>query len=363
MTDKKHIIGNKGEWSEFYVFVKLLDERRIYPAGEDLVVDKSFFYPVLKISRNENRENKKIYDVGGDKDKIKILDANGLELAIIDGKGLKKRVKQIFDEISKAKGRGPFRIGAVNDLFEKLLCDSVKASNNKKADILLTIKDELGVHPEYGYSIKSMIGAASTLLNSSGATNFIYEIKNLNKKFYSDVNKAVKFKDKLNIIFSNGGTLDFKKISSTTFTDNLQLIDNTFPRIMAEFLLRYYKGDGNTFEKLLNVINQNNVTPGLNVSKNNYRHKIKNFLINVALGMVPGTEWDSYMKAYGGYIIVKNDGEICCYQLNKRDIFQDYIYNNVKFDTPSTTKFKFGKIYKESGKSFIKLNLQIRFVK
>lgn len=41
---------------------------------------------------------------------------------------------------------------------------------------------------------------------------------------------------------------------------------------------------------------------------------------------------------------------------------KDYLFENIKLDTPSTTRHRYGKLYKEKdGKLFFKLNLQLRF--
>ncbi|MBE6786434.1 MAG: HpaII family restriction endonuclease, partial [Ruminococcaceae bacterium] len=40
-----------------------------------------------------------------------------------------------------------------------------------------------------------------------------------------------------------------------------------------------------------------------------------------------------------------------------------YLVNNTKFETASTSRHQFGDIYKENGKYYIKLNLQVRFIK
>jgi len=34
---------------------------------------------------------------------------------------------------------------------------------------------------------------------------------------------------------------------------------------------------------------------------------MKNFLVSIALGMVPGKIWDGFTKAHGGYIVVKKN--------------------------------------------------------
>lgn len=83
----------------------------------------------------------------------------------------------------------------------------------------------------------------------------------------------------------------------------------------------------------------------------------------VALGMVPSKPWDGFSKAHGGYIVVKENGDVVCYHLYNRDEFRSYLYENTKFDASSTARYGYGKLYKEKGKIFFKLNLQVRFLK
>jgi hypothetical protein len=42
--------------------------------------------------------------------------------------------------------------------------------------------------------------------------------------------------------------------------------------------------------------------------------------------------------------------------------FQDFLYENLKFEYGDRGRHKFGKPYEEGGKTFIKLNLQLRFI-
>ena len=75
--------------------------------------------------------------------------------------------------------------------------------------------------------------------------------------------------------------------------------------------------------------------------------------------MQPTKKWDGTEEANGGYIIVKENGEIVAYHLYDRDSFEKYLLENTKFDTGSTNRHNFGKIYKEKDKLFIDLILQI----
>jgi type II restriction enzyme len=41
--------------------------------------------------------------------------------------------------------------------------------------------------------------------------------------------------------------------------------------------------------------------------------------------------------------------------------FEDYLFQNTKLETASSSRHEFGKVYSENGESYFKLNLQIRF--
>lgn len=79
--------------------------------------------------------------------------------------------------------------------------------------------------------------------------------------------------------------------------------------------------------------------------------------------MVPSTVWDGFTRAYGGYIIVKETGDIICYHLYNREDFLIYLYENTKLESASSSRHDYGKLYKKGEEIFFNLNLQIRFLK
>ena len=89
----------------------------------------------------------------------------------------------------------------------------------------------------------------------------------------------------------------------------------------------------------------------------------KRFLGAIALGMFPNKKWDGLMSVSGGYILVKENGEIICFHLFNEGIFRDYLLSNLKLETPSSSRHKYGLIFNQDGKNKISLNLQIRFIK
>ena len=79
--------------------------------------------------------------------------------------------------------------------------------------------------------------------------------------------------------------------------------------------------------------------------------------------MLPGTVWTGKADATGGYIVVKEDGDVLCYHLYNRNEFEDYLLNNTRFERASASRHDFAKVYKINNDYFINLNLQIRFIK
>ncbi len=358
------ITGNKGEWSEFYTFLKVLDERKLFFADADLNKIEDKYYPVINIVREEATSTKKIYDLR-EEGKIKIVNFDDSSLGVIDAKKVKSSIAKIFEKMKTSSGS--FSIAEADELVNELKCTQIKAGNSDKADIIMTIKEQMSpMSVEMGFSIKSMLGGAATLLNASGSTNFVYKIEGF-KGNINEVNKIdsrSKVRDRIKMIEENGGKIIFDSLVSEKFKNNLKKIDVVFAEILAASLKNFYEGKGSTIAETCQFLDQNEILKvKYDLNENDFEYKIKAFLRAVALGMVPNRIWDGLNAAHGGYLIVKDDGDVVCYHLYNMDAFQNYLFKNTKFETPSTTRHGFGEIYEKDGGLCINLNLQIRFLK
>ena len=342
---------NKGEWSEFYTFIKILADKKIYLFDDNL--DKlNDYYNVLKIFRKE--ETQVVYDLS-ENNIIKFIDNKKF---IIESKKIKPFINELFQYLKNNKGAS-FTIEEIDDIFDLLKSDIIKGGNSyNKADIDLIINDNNVLEQKIGFNIKSYIGNPPTLLNSSKATNFIYEIIEFegNIDSINNIKTKSKIRDRILQIIKENGVLKFDKIDNKIFVKNLKKIDTLLPDIIAIFLLNFFSGNGRKINEVFSSLSNNK----LGISKEDFEYKIKAFLINIALGFVPTKEWDGYKKA-NGYIVVKNDGDIGCFNIFNEKILANYLFNNTKFDTPSSSRHDYGYIYEENGKLYIKLNLQIRF--
>lgn len=357
------VTGNKGEWSEFYAFIKLLVDKKIIGADEDLEKIETVFFPILKIIREET-EGKSEYELQTG-DMVKILHSDGAT-TIVDSSDLKSKVVEIFQKIKGSSKT--FKVPIAEELFERFGIHTINAGNSRKEDLILKIHDHtIGRDHEVGFSIKSKLGSPATLLNSSGATNFTYKITGLDDAKVKKINAIKtksKIRDRLFAIREAGGSFEFHGVDSEVFEGNLRKIDTVMPEIVSEVLLAYYSDKGSTFPELLQHLRDTDVQIlNFKLSTEDYEYKIKGLLNNTALGMVPASPWDGTLRAHGGVIIVREDGEIVCYHLYNAEAFRNYLFNNTRMETPGSTKHKYGVVYKENDEKFIKLNLQIRFIK
>ena len=220
-----------------------------------------------------------------------------------------------------------------------------------------------------GFSIKSQLGGASTLLNAGKTTNFIYKIENvtLGNHQIQDINfinTRSKIKDRIEKIKEFSGDLNFIQTESSVFGNNLTLIDSALPKLLSEIVCLFFSTGHSKTTDLLNEISRINPLR-FNLESNHpyYSYKFKRFLTDVALGMMPSKIWSGQLDATGGYLIVKDDGEILCYHIYNRNEFEEYLFRNTKLETASSTRHDFGTVYTEDNQQFFKLNLQIRFLK
>lgn len=355
------ITGNKGEWSEVYTFFKLLSEGKLYAADADLNKIENIYYPIIEILRNQSDGNWR-YIKNGD---IRLVDGNdGETLLTVPVHKFNESANILLKRIKD--GKGAFAIPEIEEFMAKINCTTLKASSADKTDITLVVHDlKTGFKPTLGFSIKSRLGNASTLLNPSRATNFIYKVSNINNEMTNQINsidKGAKIRDRVREIERKGGQLQYYAMENEVFKLNLQVIDSNLPIILSNIILNFYKGLGSNIETLLRILeNENPCDFVMTYNHSFYSYKIKTLLTDIALGMTPTEVWGGKYNATGGYIIVREDGELLCYHIYNRNEFQDYLLKNTRLETPSSTRYQFGKLYEDNDEFFIKLNLQIRF--
>ena len=332
-------IGNKWEWAEVYVLLRLLAEEnkgevKEYTAGEMI----------------------SIYING---EKVKELPVTEFEL----------EYGNLLKEINSEDSKCAFSVESTQNFMDRILCYKIFAPTTNKSDITVKIIDADTVYSTtIGSSMKSKWGLYHTLLNTGKDTNFIYNIVHNHPDLIREANGIYKVsgdknhtdvRERINKIIKESGTLKYRKMNNQIFEDNLVLIDSNMDKIIAETLLYFYKDGISNCNEMVEKLEQENPMNYGNV--NAYRYKFRKFLTAVALGMKPATVWDGLDEATGGYIVVTKEGNVLAYHIYNRNYFEEYLLSNTKYETASTSRHDFGEVYSENGEDFIKLNLQVRF--
>lgn len=356
--------GNKGEWSEIYTLFRLLGEGKVH-AGDAKMNKLNLFYPILNIIRDESKKYEYKPDINQN---IVVVDEDGIEYTRLSMNKFMQESASLLDSIKSAK-KSAFEIPATENFLSTIGCSKLKAPSKDKADIHIVIHDmRTGMKPNLGFSIKSQLGSASTLLNAGTPTNILYKVigKNLSDVQIDKINTISSHISRLSGLYNVGCILQYVDIEHKTFKNNLLFLDSNMPQFIADCLLLDSMPDSKPdIKEIVEKVASKNPFgfTGSNVISF-YEHKMKVLLLDAALGMTPAKEWDGRYDANGGYIVVRKDGEIICYHFYNRNDVEDYLYYNTRFERASRDRYHYGSLFRgEDGGVYMRLNLQIRFKK
>lgn len=382
--------GNIGEWSEIYVFFRLLASGRMNVADESLTAIPDEFYKILAILRKESQSDNQ-YLRAEDRIIIKIKnDISGeLNEFAMSIEQFAHNADVLLKNLKEQTGRSA-AYPEIQSFMNELRISSIKDIGHKR-DITISIEDfHCGMAQTLGFSIKSFLGHQSTLFNPGAGTNFIYKVvfpdninvdcDSFNAETYNG--QPSKISARISKIESLGGKISFYDIQSDCLKQNLRTIDDGLPLILSYALLYKYFYSLSSWDEIIDKLNTINPLE-YRIASNSpvYEVKIARFLQDAALGMTPETPWNGFYDAEGGQIIVKKDGDIVCYHIYEQNRFRRYLLNSTKFDQPSTGEdennpghirldpktgkpkkpYLFGWLYKEGNDFYMKLNLQVRF--
>ncbi len=379
---KNGFSGNRGEWSEPYVVLRLMVDGKLCQADQDMNPSDIDFSEVLGVIRGDIEATRL-----NDATVFSFSDKNGVKQEIKVSKNkLLAQANRLFSAINAIdKSQGSFELADECKALQNL---GFKRLTNPTTNGRRTIKRDLGVRlsganigvATLGFSVKSEIGAPPTLLNASEPTNIIYRVKGLTAsqvEHINSINGSKKIIERCQAIKKYATSIEYERFYSQVFHDNLDIVDSALPPMVAELLKVHY------FEQILSAYDiedsvssysHNRLSDAINIlsrkekyasmSRRNYCEiKIKRFLRACALGLMPSEEWNGTDDATGGYILVLPDGRIMALYVYNSNLFEKYLYESTMFERASTTRHKFMQLYPDPNSEdyFLKLNLQIRF--
>ena len=179
---------NRGEWTEAYVFLKILSDGKIYGATEDFKKDISKFIKIVSVTRPEREDYVLKYEADYDCSNPKVSALlNETEFAVITVPELSGKAEYLYSQLKGISGKNAFDIPDIQKFLEKLKFSSPKLPKlpksyenefGKKTDIIVTIinSEDSSITTD-GFSIKSHLGQPSSLFNSGDGSRLIYKIK------------------------------------------------------------------------------------------------------------------------------------------------------------------------------------------
>ncbi len=405
---------NRGEWTEAYVFLRLLGDGRIYGASAELIRDEKTYIDVVNIIRDEPNSYLKFERfIEGEMAKVNAMDDN-LIFKVITAPELNEKASFLYKEIMCGSGgKRKLKVPAIQTFLEDLrfsspkanLSDSAKEQYGAKADIIITTQNSLdNSRTTEGFSVKSHLGSNPTLFNCSQTSGFVYRILGCDTEGMHKINSINSLKSMIAYI-KKVYSLEYVGCRNSIFEQNIGIVDSRMDEILNVAILfvnEYFDNNASTdLPTVCEYLIKLNPIKRANPNEF-YSAKIKDFLFASFAGLTASTPWSGRKKLTGGYIDVGQSGELLYYRAISDDIFANYLFQNTKIDMPdrgvkkalaleranvylkenreltqaeeksiiyvngidgkkNSKKGDFGYVYRDGDEFFIVLNFQIRF--
>ena len=368
---------NRGEWGESYTALRLLGDKRLHIADENGNANPNEWMDVLKIIRRETNDRVVTYDCVADNVMITI-NINDKPVAQIPSSRFLQIAETLKGDIVNAKGRS-FNVSAeVVNFLGQAEIHHMKAKSIEKSDIFLDTRDPRSsiIRENIGFSIKCEFGENPTLFNTGKASAVVYHItKNMTSKLMNEINSMVDCKnhvavaDRCVALREHGCKLEFigyeyaSRARCYAFEENLDQINPRLPKVIERILWNHFmEGDTDVDISVVTqrIINENPC--GISRPEDKYPYMMKMFLYSTYCGMTAGTVWNGKSKVKGGYITVKESGEIIANYAVESEAFKNFLYTHCYLDYPSTDQAHgaYGAVYSEDGEYYFKFNFQVR---
>lgn len=349
--------ANLGEWSELYVLTQLLSEGGGYLADSNQNPIPTRFLKALRLFL-EGDSPKSIQTFVIKPDSVEIRSGTASE-AFVDRRQISNLGKRLLSELQSKNFQTESVVG--NQLLEVLRRTRPAASSQQSIhDMQIEFDDEETQNPTQimGFSIKSQLGSASTLLNASSHTNLTFRICTDAPLSDADIESLnnQKILATMARLRELGCELQFCHYDSEQFRDNLGVIDSRLEEYLGALVAASYLNNISAFDAATQ-----HVYPSDLKTSRQPRYKLKEFLGAVSMGLRPSKNWEGDPAMFKGLILAKEDGKVLFYYLYNILEFRDFLFQNLRFEQASTTRHGYGQIYREHGEVRIKLNLQLRF--
>ncbi len=365
---------NRGEWGEPYAALSILGNEKLYTSDEDGNLNPNEWMDVLKVIRRET-ENR-IVEYHCNAADINV-DVNGITVKTIKASRFKYYADQLKKDISLASGRSFNVSNDVQDFLVEAEILHKKAKSVEKSDIFLDTRDPRSsiVRENIGFSIKCEFGKDPTIFNTAKASAAKYLLHGMDSASMDRINGLLDSKGNVAVserceeIRKMGCKLEFVGFETAlrakceAFRENLEVINPFLPTVIEQILQNHFmwkQTETDIKDVMPRIISENPCN--LTRPEIKYPYMMKAFLYAAYCGMTASTLWDGKSTVKGGYITVKNSGEVVANYAMESGAFKDYLYTHCYFDFPSTSDAHgaYGEVEEKDGEFYFKLNFQVR---
>ncbi len=367
---------NRGEWGEPYAALRLLGDRKLFLSDENGDANPDEWMEILKVVRQETSDRLVTYSCNVNNIDIDI-EVNNRYVSSIPAEHFLRVAELLKADICGASGRSFNVSDEVLDFINGAEMQHLKAKSVEKSDIFISARDPRNsiVRENIGFSIKSEFGENPTLFNTAKASAAKYRVDGMNDQLMDEINAMVDSKGHASVtgrcsaIRDNGCVLSFigyeraARAGCCAFQENLDQINPRLPDVIERMMWNHFM-EGQTEIDIANVTNRIVRENPCNISlgESKYPYMIKMFLYSAYCGMTASTLWDGRSNVKGGYITVKETGEVVANYALESESFKNFLFSHCYLDFPSTDQGHgdYGRVYKENGEYYFKLNFQIR---
>lgn len=356
--------ATKREWGELYAFFRLLADGKVHAGKADGKKNEDLVWPVAMVQREEHDGTRQY-----------IIEAENIHIV---GENIDKHIPRedfatvadiVFDAVKQSKEYDVMSPDGVEEFLDEVAIFDLEAKTDDRTDFYVAFYQV--DTPLVGFCVRSRMSQMFPLLDGGRTANFKFEQTGV--KFATPtVNKINSFGEeddvvgRMLMIERLGGSLKFNDAADKVFRSNLGMIDLHFPRVLGEMCRAMHLENMTKVNELTEYIKQLNplkIKDELITKHRYYEHKMKEFLLALALGMRPAKLYNGTDSAVAGFLMVDAQGEVTCYQKADRQTFADFLYNNTRLEKGPTAKDKYGYLEKENGVYYFKLNLKIGLLK
>lgn len=356
--------ATKQEWSEFYVFLRLLGEGRVFLGDRKGKKFRSVFWPITYVEREEYRGTRRYY-VEGENIRM-VREKEETTIPKIEFLNLAQQILEAIEGTPSDPVSSPIEVEAFMRKYEIL---DLQAETQDRTDLAISFWNPR--KRADGFIVRSRLGAMQPLLAGGRAANIKYQltanrfsvptVENINA---IESNNTVR--DRMLRIEELGGKLKYDEVADKVFRSNLQMFDGQMGRILGEMARFMHLKEIAKVSELVAEIEESNplkISHELLVKHQYYRFKVKQFLYACALGMRPAKIYRGNDSAIQGMIFVGADGVPICYHQSEEELFMEFLFTNTRLERGILERDKHGSLDRDHGEYFFRLNIQVGLTK